>query len=620
MSARALKKALKEQESSSAAADTNLPKTDDESESESESPTRPFTNPFDLLNDSDQQQEDDSSDVDTAATTVKTEVNAKKSTATLVTSTSKKSKKKNKKKNKEVASSTDDTNSLDHILEELSIVVNSSANQSQPSEKKSENGKVCKTNILQMDPRFLNGENELRRIFGSKVVGSIEKNNQPGSSRQGRQGRRVSHTHKKSILVSPSDHWPRWDGSLSMELIETKNGCNYFKYVCSPSYKLAQRLFEEAQADHQNGVARIAQVLLHYPYHIESLHTLANSFKVTGELQMSADAIAKSLYAFECAWHPLFNPFEGNCRLKNEHEINKKLFPILFAYMKNMDKRGCHRSALEICKLLISLDSDDPVGALFCIDYFSLRAGEYKWLERFSEEYNSDTSIWLYPNFSYSLAVCRFYLEREENLKETGKATSSDLLKQALMLHPAVLRKLVDKVPLKEHVWSKIISSSFFRTDDTGSASLNHLTSIYVEMSYIVWRLPELHNFLKDTALLVIEKMENSQSEARDWACVRKEAFASNKNEYSKLELSDFSDTISTIPENLRNFMNDPRAAEMHNAAGHNQENRGGVARAPRQVENRNAMAVLLESMLPWVDYGPRENEQENGMARDHED
>lgn len=619
MSARYLRKVLKEQEESSssslAAANTNNKSSSDD---EDESP-KPFINPFDLLNDNDQDQdqESDSNDVDTS-TTVKNEDNTlhnKKNAGTTVSSSNKKSKKKkSKKKNKELSSSTNDANSLDAILEELSL-----------GEKKSDvvNGghdRPVKGNILQVDPRFLNADNELRRIFGSKVVDSVEKSNQAGSSRQNRQGRRVFHPHKKTITVSPSEHWPRWDGSLSMELLENKGGCYYFRYVPSSTYSMAQRLFEQAQATHDlNGIASLLQ---HHPYHIDSLITLADYFKFSGEPQMSADSTAKSLYALECAWHHSFNPLQGNCQLKYTHDTNKPLFTSLFAHMKNMDRRGCHRSALEICKLLISLDSDDPMGALFCIDYFALRAEEYKWLERFSEEYNTDNSLWLFPNFSYSLAICRFYLEREET-SET-KSTSSDLMKQALMLHPSVLKKLVAKVPLKEQVWTKITSHSFFGKDQTGSESLDHLINIYVERSYIVWRLPELHNFLKDTALSVIEKMETSQSEARDWACVRKEAFPSEKNEYSHLMVSDFSDSTPTMPpENLQNFVIDPRLVDMHNAGGaDNQENvGGGVARPPpREVANRNALAVLFESLLPWVDYGAREEDHVNGGQQDNED
>ncbi|XP_023766007.1 uncharacterized protein LOC111914504 [Lactuca sativa] len=642
MSARALRKVLNEQES--AKNQDIILSDDDESESPSNSPRPSSINPFDLLNEEEEQekeqeQENDASDVDTSST-VKNEHNllpSKKNTATNAISSSQKSKKKKKKKKNKATTGTVD--SLDAILEDLSFGVNSSGGQSQSqtrsSRKKSENvndegdrhrsGKGCTTNILQVDPRFLSAENELRRIFGSKVVSSFERSNQnqAGSSRQqSRTGRRGAHTHRKTIIVSPSEHWPRWDGSLSMELLENKDGCTYFRYVPSSTYSLAQRQFEAAKASHD--LNTIASILLHHPYHIDSLTTLAEYFKFSGELQMSADATSKSLYALECAWHPLFNPLQATCKLQYKHETNQQLFTTLFSHMKNMDRRGCHRSALEICKLLVSLDSDDPMGALFCIDYFALRAEEYKWLETFSEEYNSDNSMWLYPNFSYSLAICRFYLEREEKEKEKeqdkDKSSSSDLMKQALMLHPLVLKKLVGKVPLKEQVWTKITNHAFFGMDQSGSESLDHLINIYVERSYIIWRLPELHNFLKDTALSVIEKMEISRSEAKDWECVRKEAFASDKNEYSHLMVSDFSDSTPTIPpENLQNFMIDPRLVDMHNnnnnvnVVGDNQENIPGLgpgpARAPREVANRNALAVLFESMLPWIDYGTREDD-----------
>lgn len=302
----------------------------------------------------------------------------------------------------------------------------------------------------------------------------------------------------------------------------------------SPSYGHAQEAFEAAKA--ANDLNAIASIIAHYPYHIQSLLTFAEIFKYSGEHQSSADAIGKCLFALECAWHPLFNPLQGNCQLKYSHDTNKPLFSALFNHMKNMDRRGCHRSALEVCKLLLSLDADDPMGALFCIDYFSLRAQEYQWLEQFAEEYRSDNSLWLFPNFSYSLAAARFYLERDaaaskEHTAQTEKATSSDLMKQALMLHPLVLQKLVAKAPLKDSVWAQILKNSFFGSAKAGSPSLEHLINIYVERSYLIWRFPELQNLLKEAALLVIESLKQNSSEARDWSCVRKEAFSSEKNE-----------------------------------------------------------------------------------------
>lgn len=628
MSGRLLRKVLKEQDELQSG--RRRPETGDGSDTDSdahaETPSPSFKNPFDLLNDDDDENDSDITDESFTVNIVDDMSSRLETSTTKASSTSHKSKKKKKKKNKESSSSSNGVKPLDVMLEDLSFGSDSSGRQELTSFVKPDNINVngslvkgCTSSILQVDPRFLSAENELRRIFGSKVVNSFERSSQAGSSRQIRGGRRGSHNHRKTILVSPSDHWPRWDGSLSMKLLENKDGYNYFKYIHSSTYSQAQRAFEAAKATHDlNGIANI---LLYHPYHIDSLITLAEYFKFSGELQMSTDATAKCLYALECAWHPMFSPLQGNCRLKYNHEANRQLFSALFTHMKNMDRRGCHRSALEICKLLLSLDSDDPMGALFCIDYFSLRAEEYKWLEQFSEEYKSDNSLWLYPSFSYSLAICRFYLEREERIKdvktESGKATSFDLRKQALMLHPSVLKKLVAKVPLKDQAWTKILKHSFFGSDQTGSPSLDHLITIYVERSYIIWRLPDLQNLLRDSAIRVIERLEESTSDARDWACVRKEAFSSEKNEYSHLLVSDFSDSVPTLPpDNLQNFVIDPRMIEMQNAGQVNPPRDEHAP--PRDVANRNALAVLLESMLPWVDYGRRENGEDHD--EDNED
>ncbi|KAL2490201.1 Basic helix-loop-helix [Abeliophyllum distichum] len=621
MSARLLKKVLKEQEAALRQEQQREEELYNGDESESPDSTAPFKNPFDLLDDendndavvdADSDQEKDNSADDSSIGNIDGKhTSMLKATINKVSvsgiKTTKKKKKKKKIKEDLSASAENDERSSGLMLEDLSLGASSYGNEqiaSHPAKVKSAkvyNDKImakhCKTSILQIDPKFLRPENELRRIFGSKVVNSFERSHHSGSSSSTYVGRRGSHNHRRTILVSPSEHWPRWDGSLSMELLETKDEVHYFRYVQSSSYGQAQRAFEAAKAIHDlNG---IASILLHHPYHVDSLITLAEYFKFLGEHERSADATAKCLYALECAWHPMFSPLLGNFQLKYVHETNKPLFSALFTHMKNMDRRGCHRSALEVCKLLLSLDLDDPMGAMFCVDYYSLRAEEYSWLERFSEEYKGGNSLWLFPNLSFSLAVCRFYLERDEGLKDrkmdTGKAASSDLIKQALMLHPSVLKKLVVKVPLKDPAWTTILKHSFFGPEQTGSPSLDHLINIYVERSYILWRLPDLQKYLRDSALLVIETLKDKGNEARDWACVRKEAFSSVKNEYSHLLVSDFSDSMPTMPpDNLQDFMVDPRGGL---------QNREELPNLP-DLSNRNVLSVLLESVLPWINYG----------------
>ncbi|KAF5733405.1 hypothetical protein HS088_TW17G00948 [Tripterygium wilfordii] len=639
MSARLLKQFLKEQEQKQRQERREIGDGSEEEE-DAESPdfgSRSSINPFDFLN----EEDDDEPDQDESKATeetfirssdeVKREMTAVEGTSTSNCKPKKKNKSKKKKKGKEGPTSANKVEeSLEEVLENLSLDVNYSVSGPDPTKsnlgKAKVNDKFVKRfdqSILQVNPKNLNPQNELRKIFGSKVVKSFEQSNQAGGSRQLRGGRSGAR-HRKTNLVTPLEHWPQWDGSFSMELLETKDGCNYFRYVYSASYDETQRLFEGAKATHDlNGVA----VLLRHRhrYHIDSLMALAYYHMLTGEHQTSADETAMCLYALECAWHPMFTPFQGNCQLKYSHETNKALFKVLFTHMKSLDRQGCCRSALEVCKLLLSLDSDDPMGALFCIDYFALRAEEYAWLEQFSEEYKSDNSLWMFPNFSFSLAICRFNLEKEGTLGDSSvgvaKSRSVDLMKQALMLHPSVLRKLEAKVPLKSQIWTTILKNTFFQADRTGSLSLDHLIDLYIERSYIIWKRPELQKFLQDAAAQVIEALEHNINEAKDWACVSKEAFSSESNEYVHLLVSDFSDKMPSLtPENLENAMVDLRIVAGQNGVQVDNQQNGGPA--PQPIANRNALAVLMESILPWVHYEDGEGgvaDEDDGHGAGHD-
>ncbi|CAN1855510.1 Transcription factor 25 [Linum perenne] len=620
MSGRLLKKILKEKEQVLFPQHVEEEEDDGDEEETDGGGSVPAINPFDLLND-DQDVSDQVSilPLESEPEVIDEPLVVKSEEKNLSVKSNPKSKKKKKKKGKAGAAS-NNANKVEGTLEEALEMLSMGAKTSaapEPNRAESKNSKKMSSretvkrpqeqSILVVDPKHLNPENELRRIFGSKVVKSIEKDSQASSSRQVRGGaRRGNHHTRKTVLVSPSEHWPRWDGSLTMEFLEAKEGLQYFRYVYSSSYSQAQRAFEAAKAIHDlNGIASILQ---HNPYHLDSLVTMADYFKFVGEHQSSADAVGRCLYALECAWHPMFTPFQGNCQLKISNETNKPIFTILFSHMRNLDRRGCHRSALEVCKLLLSLDIDDPTGSIFCIDYFALRAKEYAWLEQFSEEYIRDNSLWLFPNFSYSLAICRLYLEQEESSASdtTTRASSSELMKQALMLHPSTLKKLVAKVPLKDRAWTDILKHSFFKSEKAGSPSLDHLINLYVERSYLIWRLPDTQKLLKDTAFEVMETLDHDSSEAKDWACVRKEAFSSDKNEYDYLMVSDFNDIVATLPpENLQDFMVDPRNGQN----GEQLVNQvvDGLP-APRDVANRNAIAVLIESILPWAYYGDAEH------------
>lgn len=83
---------------------------------------------------------------------------------------------------------------------------------------------------------------------------------------------------------------------------------------------------------------------------------------------------------------------------------------------------------------------------------------------------------------------------------------------------------------------------------------------------------------------------------------------------YSHLLVSDFSDSVPTIPpDDLRQFMIDPRALLAENNA--EQVHGAGGGAMPREVLNRNPVIVFLESMLPWVNY---DSAGDAGAAGEH--
>jgi len=189
------------------------------------------------------------------------------------------------------------------------------------------------------------------------------------------------------------------------------------RYTFSSSYQELQKRYEECSASHDPNT--IVTMVNHHPYHIDSLLTLAEMYRHMGESQISADLLERCLYALECAWHPSFNITTGRCRLDFEWDPNKPLFAALFKHMQHLHRRGCHRAAFEVCKVLFSLDSDDPMGSLFCIDYFAIRAEQYEWLTIFVRKYGTDRPLSLLPNFSLSLALAQFHIE------DQGSASSS---------------------------------------------------------------------------------------------------------------------------------------------------------------------------------------------------
>ncbi|KXZ51917.1 hypothetical protein GPECTOR_11g44 [Gonium pectorale] len=526
--------------------------------------------------------------------------------------------------------------------------------------------------VLCVDMKGLRGDEELRRIFGSDVVAAVDRQDRAAAAEArrfgaaargmgGPAGRRRGLGLKRGWLVAPKEHWPPCEGGLSMVTAGTKGGVPLFRYVHSPAYRDTQARFYRCQASYDP--ATIAALLQQAPYHADSLLAMHDLYRHMGENSYAEEMLDRALWALEAAWHPSFQPATATCRLDYGVEENRPLFGALFRHVQALSRRGCHRSALECCKLLLALEPEDPLGGLLLLDYLALRAGRYDWLQRFVLTFEGNRSLALLPNYAFALPMAAARAQQEAGAAAAASASSSpsaaaaraqpgasssgsgaggsassphDQLVSALLLHPLVLpglvAKLQDKGAAKEPYWNELLSRRLFSgAGDGGSASLSHLAGLYVERSAELWKPPELLALLRAAAEEAADVAEGKRppaggATAADWAAVARESFPpSASNEYRHLRLADFSDVVNALPReeveaavagggamgDVEDALADLQeqmilAAQERGPAGAGGGGGGGGA-APvpeEQLRGANPLLMLLRSLLPWVNAG----------------
>lgn len=524
---------------------------------------------------------------------------------------------------------------IDEVLKQLNI-------QPSPSNGPPAGGALsaAPTPLLGVDLKKLRGDEELRRLFGSHVIDSVdrEEEQQVAGRQRARGPGRQRRPWKRTYLSTPRDNWPPCEGGLSMVYVGSAGaGASRFCYQYSPQYQATQRTFEQCQASYDPN--SIAQLLQHCPYHVDALLAMYDLYRHMGENDYAQEVLNRALYALEAAWHPSFDLRNGTARLSYELPENRALFTALFRHLQGLSRKGCHRSALECCKLLLSLDPEDPMGCLQTLDYLALRAGQHTYLRKLVDNFSGDQSLWLLPNFSYSLALAGFLDDQAgpssrargaQGAQEEGANGAcgvgdhhDDLLLRAVLLHPGVIPTLMGRlkdkgVGLDAH-WQSILGKPPFvgpLSSPNRSQSLQHLEGIFVERCHLLWKAPAVVSWLKricdranEVAAATAE--EYTGPAADDWRCVREEAFpVRDTNEYRHLRLHDFTDQVQVLPrEEVQAALAGGGMQEVEEELEvlHREYMRHREAVQAGQgvdLQADHPLLVLLRSLMPWVNPG----------------
>uniref|UniRef100_A0A672P5A5 Transcription factor 25 (basic helix-loop-helix) n=1 Tax=Sinocyclocheilus grahami TaxID=75366 RepID=A0A672P5A5_SINGR len=436
--------------------------------------------------------------------------------------------------------------------------------------------------------------------------------------------------HRCTWMTVFKETWPRFSRpGISMSLVESKDGIQCFTFEHNRDYQQVQFKFLDAveSMDPNNFV-----VLLQLnPYHIDSLLQLSDVCRIQEDQETARDLIVcKPAGAF---------------------------YLVLFKHMIFLEKRGCPRTALEYCKLILSLDPDnDPLCMLLIFDFLCLRCREYTTLIRLYEEWEVHRNLSQLPNFSFSVALSYYHLSQQEDISPVEnqqlKQKSNVLLQNALIMFPGALMPLLDLCTVQPD--AVVSSHAFFGpSSQIGQPpALLELVSLYVGRCHSLWKEAGLMLWLEENVRKGLKRVDSQDPYLEDCQNKRKQRYQSApRNIHRHVLMSEIKEATATLPLEVTTQPGmgfDPLPPldsivsyirpERQNMGASNEstlslffrsllpnfnlqrpEDRQEVARAGRELNQEvNRLMVAMRDMLANIQF--REPQWENNHERDEEE
>ncbi|XP_038070196.1 transcription factor 25-like [Patiria miniata] len=525
-----------------AAEDEDVDKDDDEDEMERPA-AAPF-NPFELLQEDGNDVESDGNDRSTSFPQQGVQTSSKQTSRETATGAKRKKKKKKKRKQADSETKAEDVpeneDEIDASVREVNAMLGALPNGRAGQITHGATAVPMETKaVLAVEHKNLNADNEMRRIFGSNVVRQTE---------QRKRGRRKAY-QRSTWLVNPKAEWPNIGKSgLSMRQLEIKGGYQYFTLEHSKDYQQVQ--FQFLDAVESLNPQNLTVLLQMHPYHIDTLLQLSEVCKMSEDRQMAAELVERALYNIECSFHTMFSLTQGTCRLDYRRVENRAFFLALFRHAVFVGQRGANRTALEICKLLLSLDPDtDPLGILLMIDHYALRSEQYQVLIRMHDEWEAHKNLSQLPNFAFSLALAHFHNSQDG---DTTKADSC--LQTALLMYPSALMPLLDKCSIQPDASAK--RHPFFSPVSycNQPAALTQLITLYISRNYAMWKVPEVMKWLESNVSVVLQRVDSQDPVVKEYQTKRQTRYRGTpRNVFRHIILSDIKDAVVSLPPELAN-------------------------------------------------------------------
>jgi len=240
------------------------------------------------------------------------------------------------------------------------------------------------------------------------------------------------------------------------------------------------------------------QTFLHNnPFCVDGLAVMAEHFRIERADYQARQFLRRAVYTIECAFNTKFSPFQETgvgasaVRPRVALKLSRNLdwpgwtwLRVLWMYMQDLMGKSAFRTALEVCKLILSATLPrDPTHVLVCVDFLFIRSKRFDELIEFVAKLAPQHGLegsgashasfrldFAMPNFAYSVALAQLLqlqLDSEALLSavncvsvaavisnEGDQAFSEDMtasvqgcarLMRALLFFPVALRPILEE-------------------------------------------------------------------------------------------------------------------------------------------------------------------------------
>ena len=298
----------------------------------------------------------------------------------------------------------------------------------------------------------------------------------------------------------------------------------------------------------------------------------------------------------------MFSVTSGKCRLPYKYTENRCLYIAMFHHIHFLTKKGCHRTSLEFCKLILSLSPDeDPLSILLLIDVCAVMSKQYKWLINFYTAWNPLKNLYQLPNFAYSIPLAEFLLHESGSSSDVASKRKIDRkLEDALISFPSVLPELLNLCNIDAD--SKTERNRYFgmSADVNQLPIVTQMCKLYAHRIYHIWKQPEVMKWLERCTKLAIERVNSKDLMAEKSKNDRKTLYKGTpRNVYRHFILSDVKEVPANLPNELQSlplYSYDPLPPLDTELGYERPPSPHGRSRYPA---GRNLLSTFLEALMP---------------------